>query len=217
MTYEVRRINGRAEAYPLDASFDPERLSGVWAEMDEADITDYPWLGAYPYHCRACARVGMAQDGLAVLMYAWETPVISRETCFGGSPCEDSCMEFFVSPFPEKTQAYLNIEINPSGIAHVGYGRDRFGRFVHAEPVKDMDIRTCVREGELWAVSFTVPFSLIERHFGAAPLGAKSLKGNFYKCSGPLLHEHYGCWNHVGTEKPDFHRPEYFGDLIIAE
>ena len=40
-------------------------------------------------------------------------------------------------------------------------------------------------------------------------------RGNLYKCSGPALHEHYGCWNAVGTAAPDFHRPEYFGDMLI--
>ena len=217
MTYEIKRVSGRAEACCLDDSFDPRHPAGIWAELNEAEIVDYPWISSYPYHCRACARAGMADNGLAVLMYAYETPVISRETHFGGSPCDDSCMEFFVSPFPEETQAYLNIEINPSGIAHVGFGRDRYGRFVHKEPVEGMEIKTIVREGEFWAVSFTVPFSLIGQHFGKTPEAITRMKGNFYKCSGALLHEHYGCWNHVDTAKPDFHRPEYFGDLIIAE
>ncbi|NLC78654.1 MAG: hypothetical protein GX683_02870, partial [Ruminococcaceae bacterium] len=25
----------------------------------------------------------------------------------------------------------------------------------------------------------------------------------------------YGCWNAVETESPDFHRPEFFGELVI--
>jgi hypothetical protein len=26
---------------------------------------------------------------------------------------------------------------------------------------------------------------------------------------------HYGCWNLIGTERPDFHRPEYFGTIVL--
>ena len=39
----------------------------------------------------------------------------------------------------------------------------------------------------------------------------------FYKTGGADItgNEHYGMWNEVGTENPDFHRPEYFGKFII--
>jgi len=28
-----------------------------------------------------------------------------------------------------------------------------------------------------------------------------------------LSNPHYVTWNPVGTEQPDYHRPEYFGEL----
>ena len=42
------------------------------------------------------------------------------------------------------------------------------------------------------------------------------LKANFYKCGDKLSVPHYLSWNPVTTEKPDFHRPEYFGLLEFA-
>ena len=37
--------------------------------------------------------------------------------------------------------------------------------------------------------------------------------------NGPLdktAHPHYLSWSPIGTEKPDFHRPEFFGELVLA-
>ncbi|MCK7536290.1 MAG: carbohydrate-binding family 9-like protein [Marinilabiliales bacterium] len=42
-------------------------------------------------------------------------------------------------------------------------------------------------------------------------LAGKSFRANFYKCGDKLSNPHFVTWNPVGTEKPDYHRPEYFG------
>jgi amino acid transporter len=63
--------------------------------------------------------------------------------------------------------------------------------------------------------AFCLPQSLFGKLFGKVPARGQRMKGNFYKCSGSELHEHYGCWSHVGTAHPDFDRPEYFGDIIL--
>ena len=39
--------------------------------------------------------------------------------------CTDSCLEFFVKPFPEKDDRYMNIEISASGVPYVGLGPGR--------------------------------------------------------------------------------------------
>jgi hypothetical protein len=42
------------------------------------------------------------------------------------------------------------------------------------------------------------------------------MTGNFYKCGDALESPHYLCWNHIKTEQPDYHRPEYFGELLFS-
>jgi len=39
-------------------------------------------------------------------------------------------------------------------------------------------------------------------------------RANFYRCGGKTDTQ-YACWNPIGCEKPDFHRPEFFGDLTF--
>ena len=211
MIYTVTPIKG---IYDFDRSFDPAKLRSPWNEAEVAFIADYPWLDRFPAHFEASARLGADADGINVLMVARETPIIAKETRFGGMPCEDSCLEFFLCPFPEDGDRYLNIEINPIGAAHVGVGDGRYGRKVYQSPVEGMTIKTFVTEA-FWAVSYNIPNGLFDAEFQKVPGAGQRMKGNFYKCSGSELHEHYGCWNHVAAPKPDFHRPECFGDIIL--
>lgn len=215
MRLKIGRMNDEINGYDFNGPFDPEKFDGEWAKLEEAEISDYPWTKTYPDTFRAAARMGHNKNGFQVLMYAYETPILSKETKFGGMPCMDSCMEFFFTPFPDGDSRYINIEINPSGIAHVAIGV-RGKRYVYNREVPNMLIRTSEYDGKVWAISFNVPESFLYTHFGAFPETGTVMKGNFYKCSGGELHEHYGTWNHVGTERPDFHRPEYFGELEIC-
>ena len=214
MNYTIKRFPNGIGLYVFDGNFDPERLDAPWSETEQADILDYCWLNEYPDHFFAVARAGADEEGLNVLMYSNETPITANEKHFGGMQCMDSCMEFFLCPFPEDSDRYLNIELNPLGTAHVGVGEGRHGRKIYDGPVADMKIKV-FHNAEYWAVSFNIPNSLFIREFGKAPVSGQKMKGNFYKCSGPSLHEHYGCWNHVTAPHPDFHRPECFGNITI--
>ncbi|MBQ1647521.1 MAG: hypothetical protein II047_03470, partial [Bacteroidales bacterium] len=49
----------------------------------------------------------------------------------------------------------------------------------------------------------------------------KSLRGlharaNFYKCGDGLTVPHFVTWAPIATEKPDYHRPEFFADLLFV-
>ncbi|MBR4234592.1 MAG: carbohydrate-binding family 9-like protein [Clostridia bacterium] len=214
MEYAVTRLPEGCGAYELSGGFDPAHLPAPWKDTGRADIMDYPWISAYPAHYEAAAHLGINSSGLRLLMYAYEEAISARETRFGGSVCRDSCLEFFFMPFPKSDRRYLNIEINPAGTAHVGIGEGRPGRKVFYAPVPGMTIRTFVKDGSFWALSAEIPADFVRAEFGAFPQAGDVMKGNFYKCSEDI-HEHYGVWAHVGTPAPDFHTPEYFGDLLI--
>jgi hypothetical protein len=38
---------------------------------------------------------------------------------------------------------------------------------------------------------------------------------NFYKCGDGTPEPHFVTWNPVGTENPDYHRPEFFGKVLF--
>lgn len=192
-------------------AFDPN--AEPFCRMPFAPIDRYPWGGDY----RPEARAWVAWDdgGLRVLLCADEPTVSARVTDFGGPVWTDSCLEFFLRPFGDDPR-YVNIEVNPAGAAMIGVGPDRESRRVAGTCPGGMDIRVSRHEGGWWAVAYTVPFGWLERLFGRPVDRGGAMRGNFYCCD-ETLHPHFASWSPIDAPGPDFHRPECFGRLIIAE
>ena len=63
-----------------------------------------------------------------------------------------------------------------------------------------------------------VPLATVKAVWGKEDSASgDTIKANFYKCGDETEHLHYGMWSRCETEKPDFHRPEFFGTLVIVE
>lgn len=132
---------------------------------------------------------------------------------------EDSCVEFFVSPSDDGI--YYNLEFNAIGTCLMGSGTGRENR-KRADPEIISRIRrkgsageTSVSEksgGSSWTITMAIPFNVFFHH-NINVLKGMTFRANFYKCGDKLSVPHYVTWNPVGTVKPDYHRPEYFGLL----
>jgi hypothetical protein len=152
------------------------------------------------------------QEAIHVKLCACERPLAIRVMEDGGKVWEDSCLELFIRP--DRSPAYLNIEINPLGAMIIGLGagreerkdllelKSRLGPLITLEP--------CTGR---WEVSFKLPLAMLGEIYGdpVEPL----FWANLFKCGG--VDDHYGMWQEVQTAKPDFHRPEYFGALILYD
>lgn len=53
-------------------------------------------------------------------------------------------------------------------------------------------------------------------HATTATSRNKTLRINAYKCGDETKQPHFACWSNILTENPDFHCPEYFGELIFS-
>lgn len=193
------------------ARFDPD--SEPFCRRPFAPIDRYAWDGDYRPEARAYAAWDAA--GLRVLLCAQEETVSRRVAEFNGDVWTDSCLEFFFKPFADDPR-YVNIEVNAAGAALIGVGPDREHRTRLAQCPDGMDFRASGHAGGWWAVAYTVPFGLIRSLFGRSLAPGSVFFGNFYTCD-ESLHLHFGSWNPVDAPVPDFHRPECFGKLEIAE
>ena len=214
MEYIVKRLANEVTPIAFDGEFTPETMPEAFRNLNEAEIALYPWTEKYPDTFKAFARVGWNESGLIVLMYADENPILKNVTEISTRQCTDSCMEFFFIPQPEKDDRYMNIEINAGGVPYVGFGAGRGTRVRFYELVPGMDISASEHKGKYWAISYRIPVTFTEELCGFAPASGMKMKGNFYKCS-ENIHPHFGTWNPVVAPKPDFHRPECFGDLVL--
>jgi|GEM_PF-81803 len=179
------------------------------------------WSETFPDKPTCKGWIAMGKDSIAVHFKSDGPDLRIQNLSDNLRQWEDSCVEFFVQD-PESGY-YYNFEVNPAGKILAAYGAAREGRT--QRPAAQMDtIRRIAPTvpgpielkggSHAWEVTFAIPLKLI----GVDPANPpKSLRANFYKCGDKTGTPHYLSWNPVGTQKPDFHRPEYFGTLLLGD
>lgn len=132
---------------------------------------------------------------------------------------EDSCVEFFIS-FDQKVH-YYNIEMNPLGTGLVGYGtadKDSRNRLtaVQIQQINTYTEVSSIKGQKLWNTILEIPFKLFTSAgtlVSADSLKGKSVHANFYKCGDGLPAPHFVSWNRIDFPTPNFHLPEFFGEI----
>lgn len=130
---------------------------------------------------------------------------------------EDSCVEFFVS-FDGKA-SYYNIEFNILGTGLIGAGsciRKERKRLDPEITAKIQTTTTVVNAGgtKKWNIILVIPTAVfvndkIER------LAGITAHANFYKCGDGLPIPHFLSWNKIEHPTPNFHLPDFFGEIIF--
>jgi hypothetical protein len=127
---------------------------------------------------------------------------------------KDNCVEFFIQFSGE--ESYYNIEFNCLGIGKLAYGTTREKRqFLPVSSIKKIGVWKDLRFFEDyfdWQIKLYIP---VEVFIFSAVKTLKGLKckGNFYKCGDDLPRPHYLAWNKIDAARPDFHLPEFFGNI----
>jgi hypothetical protein len=187
-------------------------------QKDKLFIDTINWKG-YSYKPEVALSIAYSDHEIFLKYYIKENYFKAEKTETNQMVCEDSCVEFFVSP--EDDGIYYNLEFNGIGTCLLGTGTARENS-TRANPEIVSKIRRLTsagekpireREGEYeWTITIAIPFEVFFHH-QVKELKGKSFRANFYKCGDKLAVPHYVTWNHVGTKEPDYHQPKYFGLL----
>ena len=182
------------------------------------DIDVLNWKG-YDYKPEVRFSLAYSDKEVFLKFFVRESYFKAEKTDPNQMVCEDSCVEFFVSP--ENDGLYYNLEFNGIGTCLIGSGTGRADS-KKADPSVISKIRRLTsagnkpfqeKKGEFsWTLTLAIPFEVFFHH-NIKELKGKTFRANFYKCGDMLSVPHYITWNPVGTEKPDYHRPEYFGEV----
>ena len=118
----------------------------------------------------------------------------------------DSCAEiFFVCG-----ESYRNFEFNSLGFCLSAIGKDRFSRTnLTPEEYRKIERKSFVEiQGTevFWTLDVKIPNTFFDT--------ARPLLGNIYKCADKAITPHYLSLFEIQTKKPDFHRPEFFKELL---
>lgn len=188
-----------------------------WNAIPAAPIDHFFWLEGHTPE--TAARLVYVPDyGFILRMTCAETDPKAVYTRYNEPVYTDSCLEFFCDWLGDGR--YINMEMNPKGTLLSCIGSDRHARIPIAELTggEIFPVKGEILEGS-WQVTAAIPTALLCRILGvdAIPFAeGYTLRGNFYKCGDETPVAHYGMWSPVGTQKPDFHRPEFFGELVIG-
>lgn len=208
-------IEGLEQAASLE-DFAAALESGVKGNVDCVD-----WPDSYPYRPECSFKAGWSEEGLGILFNVKGLDVRAMALEDNGKVWEDSCCEFFIAHPSDGT--YYNFELNCIGTLLAAKRRSRTD-CVHFSNNETAQVRrfsslphnTIDIEGETaeWSNGMFIPFRLIGIDGKNPPA---SIRLNIYKCGDMTAHPHFLSWAPVGTEQPDFHRPEYFGEAVLAK
>jgi hypothetical protein len=128
---------------------------------------------------------------------------------------QDACVEFFI----QLGDSYRNFEFNCIGVCLSAIGPDRHSRTrLDAENLSrvirypSLNPKDPPAEGSKcdWSLTVGIPLDLIGLEQGS------KFRCNFYKCGDKTKIPHYVSWAPINIPAPDFHRPEYFGEIELA-
>lgn len=196
---------------------------GFWDDIPKASIDNYPWDNN-GYMPETYVKLCYTEDGLYIRFFSKEPEIKAIYTKPNEPAYKDSCVELFINPNPYKDDRYMNFETNCIGTLLLGIGRGRQNReLISPKEQRVFNISTMLSvdtmsdyDGEGWDIIYTIPFSFIKKYYEQIEIGSgHEMLGNFYKCGDGTKYPHFGCWNRIENDMPDFHRPECFGKLIL--
>ena len=187
---------------------------------DHQDSSPLRLVGGWEQYADVSARVDLwYRQSKLLVSFTVSEPELRREVHSTNGPvCEDSCVEVFLKQTEEDD--YVNIEASASGALHVATGPDRHHRrFLDPALIQRIPLEVQVKEHDtrktVWVLKEELDLAMLGLVSPGTDLKGMHLKGNFYTCGDKLKRPIWLLWNPVDSPKPDFHRPECFGDLYF--
>lgn len=206
----------------------PAMLDAQGVEFNAVDSVNWP--AAFPFAPEMRFRI--AHTGAAILIeYRVKEDSVRALAADNGNVWEDSCCEFFV--IPASDGIYYNIECNCGGNMLIGSGAAKADRVRATADVLDTVDRWTSLEKSLfttpgkgqfdeadapkeWSMALVIPVQAFFRHHLNSMSGVHA-RANFYKCGDALRKPHYLSWNPISLPKPNFHCPDFFGEVYFEE
>lgn len=190
-------------------------------ESEKHHIKCRNWVEKYHFHPLTAFATAYSDKYIYVDFYVRGNYLRAVNYTNNSPVAEDSCVEFFLQTLNSKE--YWNFEFNCIGTVNASHRETRENptRLSVEEISQIKRYASCgsrpfeEMEGIFsWNLLVAIPFSLIELDSANLP---EKIKGNFYKCGSKTSAPHLLSWSPIDYPNPDFHRPEYFGDLYFEK
>lgn len=208
---------------PMIAKLDSLDMESV-SELLEIEAPKYGincvnWQSEYPYHPITVFSIAHSETAIYINFFVRCNFLRAVNYKNNTKVCEDSCVEFFMQiPGSEE---YWNFEFNCIGAVNASHRKERNSpiRLTEEEISRIRRYASCGSspfqelEGLFnWSLAVSIPFEMVGIDSKKLPM---EIQGNFYKCASGTSMPHYLSWSPISTKSPDFHRPEFFGKIIL--
>lgn len=186
-----------------------------WNSIPALQVDERPWTP--DNGVRMTAQICYDETGIHIHQRAWETDIRAEGKDLLSRVCEDSCMEFFFQPIPMDGR-YFNIEFNLNACVFLGFGHGRHDSLrIVPEDIKTLFSVRTERLSDGWEIFYTIPLSFLRQFYPNYTLEpGRVIRANCYKCGDKTAQEHYLLWNPSTSDVPDYHRPQDFGEMVLA-
>lgn len=178
------------------------------------------WADKFPYKPITYFNIGRSKESIFIKYLVNGTMLKAIYSADQEPVHEDSCVEFFCK-MPD-SESYINFEFNCIGTCKSARRTSRINQVYPLTTEELIQIkrypalgRRAFKEMEgmfEWDLTVKIPMSIIGIDPSNLP---EKLLGNFYKCADGTDSPHYVTWNPIKSVEPDFHRPEFFGELYF--
>lgn len=210
----------RINAMPHEANFVPQLLDAM--DVPFESVATVNWPDEYPYCPEMKFRMAWCSEGIVLHYRVSEQSVRAVFGEDNGQVWTDSCVECFIRNTDSDT--YYNIECNCVGTLLVGLRGDDIGR-CHMASETMAQVKRWASLGRepfgnrneltTWELALVIPVTVFSKYPIRLEEGGR-LRANFYKCGDDLPVPHFVSWNPITAEKPNFHRPDCFGELVLG-
>lgn len=182
-----------------------------WSLAEEHRINNANW-DAFKYQPMVLFKTLHCDEKLFIRFIVSEDFAARAESLKDQDPVyQDSCVEFF---FLREDGQYLNFESNAKGIVLSASGATRANREPASATLLSKIERFPTEIIETnrkynWQLTLGIPFDILGATAG------RRYRANFYKCGDLTEKKHYLSWSPISTDKPDFHCPEFFGEITF--
>lgn len=182
-------------------------------------IDHYPW---YDKGLKQKTAVWLRHDdgGVHLHVQATDCHAFAEVLSPNGPVYTDSCFEFFFTPEGERSERYINLEINCVGTVYLAVRNESGKRMATEAELAQVVVTPSLPAGqakvpedgdEMWTLDIALPYELVASLW-EKPISKERWYANFYRCGGNI-DDQYAAWCPIEAPMPNFHLPEFFGQL----
>lgn len=207
---------------PYLRTLDVLDLSSIGFLMEEKAHRDFinevNWK-EYPYLPITVFDIARGDTELYIRFFVRGNSLRAVNGIDNGPVYQDSCVEFFMKK--PNANIYMNFEFNCLGtcdaarrlsrLEKTSLSPDEYARIRRYTTVKSQPFTEKLGV-YTWELVVAIPLDLLGLDSNNLP---EKVYGNFYKCADETVNPHFVSWSPIDLPEPNFHCPEYFGELIF--